>query len=66
MIVITDTNFIYNALISPKGNVAKLLKDTSIQFLVPNYLLEEIEEHLSEIQGYLNRNKQEIQKEFEN
>lgn len=66
MIVITDTNIFYSALISPNGEIAKILKDNQIQFLVPDYLLEEIEEHLPNIQKYLKKTKKEIQKDFKN
>lgn len=46
MIVITDTNIFYSALAAPQGKIAKILNERgNIQFLVPDYLIEEIEEH---------------------
>lgn len=65
MIVITDTNIFYSVLIAPKGETAKILKDKNIQFLVPDYLLEEIREHLPEIAQYLGKTIKHIKKEFE-
>ena len=50
MIAITDTNIFYSALAAPDGEIAKILSERkNIQFLVPDYLLEEIEEHLPDI-----------------
>lgn len=57
MIVITDTNIFYSVLIAPKGETAKILKDSNVQFLVPDYLLEEINEHLLDIAQYLKKNR---------
>lgn len=43
MIVITDTNIFYSALAAPCGEIAKILSERrNVQFLVPDYLLEEI------------------------
>ena len=42
MIVITDSNIFFSALISPEGVVAKILSEKKrIQYLVPEYLLGE-------------------------
>lgn len=50
MILITDSNIIFSALIKPNGVVASILKtEKKIQFVAPDYLLEEIDEHLPEI-----------------
>lgn len=46
MIVITDSNIIFSALISPNGVVAKIFKEKSnIQFIAPTYMLEEVYNH---------------------
>ena len=65
MIAIIDTNILYSALISPQGEVAKILKERkNIQFLVPDYLLEEIEEHLSDIVTITKKTKSQIKTTF--
>ena len=65
MIAIIDTNILYSALISPQGEVAKILKERKkIQFLVPDYLLEEIEEHLSDIVTITKKTKNQIKTTF--
>ena len=57
MIVITDSNILFSALISPNGTVAKILTDKSnIQFYAPNYLIEEIRRH----SGKISDNKKEV------
>jgi predicted nucleic acid-binding protein len=50
MIVITDSNIIFSALITPKGVVAQILNSKSnIQFFAPNYILEEVNNHFDKI-----------------
>ena len=51
MIVISDTNIIYSCFYSRKGVIATILNDKkkSIQFIAPDYLLDEVKEHLPEI-----------------
>ncbi len=50
MIVITDSNLIISALITPKGTVAKILNEKGkIQFFVPNFVLDEIQNHFDKI-----------------
>lgn len=50
MIVITDSNLIISALITPKGTVAKILNEQGkIQFFVPNFVLDEIQNHFDKI-----------------
>ena len=48
MIVISDTNIIYSCFYSRKGVIATILNDKkkSIQFIAPDYLLNEVKEHL--------------------
>ena len=50
MIVITDTNIFYSALAAPHGEIAKILSERkNVQFLVPDYLLEEVTEHIPDL-----------------
>jgi hypothetical protein len=66
MIVITDTNIFYSALAAPQGEIAKILKDRKkIQFLVPDYLLEEIEEHLPDLAKLTKKPEKQLKAEFE-
>ncbi len=65
MIVITDSNILYSALITPNGVVAKILKDkSSIQFFAPNYLVEEINEHSEELACSLGKTRKQILTDF--
>ena len=58
MIVITDSNIFFSALISPEGVVAKILSEKKrIQYLVPEYLLERLAK-------YLNKTRKELKKEL--
>ena len=67
MIVITDTNIFYSALAAPYGEIAKILSERkNIQFLVPDYLLEEIEEHLPDIAKITKKTQKQIKTEFYN
>ena len=51
MIVISDTNIIYSCFYKPDGVIATILKNEKkkLQFIAPHFLLEEVQEHLSEI-----------------
>ena len=51
MIVISDTNIIYSCFYKPNGVIATILKNEKKkrQFIAPDFLLEEVEEHLPEI-----------------
>ncbi len=54
MIVIADSNIFYSALISPEGTTASILRERKrIQFVVPDYLIDEVNEHLLRIKNYL-------------
>ena len=69
MIVISDTNIIYSCFYSRKGVIATILNDKkkSIQFIAPDYLLNEVKEHLPEIMEDNNLTKAEanaLLKEF--
>ena len=51
MIVISYTNIIYSCFYKPDGVIATILKNEKkkLQFIAPHFLLEEVQEHLSEI-----------------
>lgn len=50
MIVITDVNKLFSAAYAPEGVEAKMFSSkSSIQFLAPDYLIEEFEHHIDEI-----------------
>ena len=50
MILITDSNIIISALITPKGIMASIFKQKSrLQFTAPDYIFEEIAEHWDKI-----------------
>ena len=64
MIVITDSNILFSALISPNGTVAKVLKSKSnIQIFAPDFLFEEIDNHFDKIVKHSKRSKKEIKSE---
>lgn len=63
MVVIADSNVIFSALLTPKGTIAQILTSKSkIQFLVPDYLYEEIEEHLQMVADYTGKPTAEIKR----
>jgi predicted nucleic acid-binding protein len=65
MIVITDSNIIFSALINPTGKEAIILKSKGrIQFIAPGFLLEEIREHWNSIEKFSVSSKFSLQKEF--
>lgn len=65
MIVITDSNIIFSALINPVGNEAYILKSKgNTQFIAPDFLLEEIKEHWSSIEKFSVLNKVQLKNEF--
>lgn len=59
MIVISDANIIFSCFYKPNGAIATILKEEkkNIQFIAPDFLLEEVEEHLSEIMAKTNITK---------
>ena len=61
MIVIADTNVIVSYLITPTGIIADIIDGKSnIQLFAPEYMLEEIEEHLDKISLLSSLTKHEI------
>ena len=59
MIVISDANIIFSCFYKPNGAIATILKKEkkNIQFIAPDFLLEEVEEHLFEIMAKTNITK---------
>lgn len=50
MIVIADSNIFFASLIAPNGEIATILKDKNMQFLAPDYIIEEVKDHIDIIQ----------------
>ena len=50
MIIIADSNIFYSSLITPNGIIAAILKDRNMQFLAPDYIIEEVKEHITDIE----------------
>ena len=47
MIIIADSNIFISALLAPKGGIATILAERKrLQFVVPDYLIEEVNEHI--------------------
>jgi putative PIN family toxin of toxin-antitoxin system len=65
MIVITDSNVIFSALIDPKSKISKIIREKSkIQFIAPNFLLEEVKLHWEKILQFTSLSNKELEKEF--
>jgi len=61
MIVIADSNIFISCFYSPNGTIAGILSyEKNVQFIAPDYIYEEIIEHLKEIIRSTKRNKTEI------
>ncbi|MBX3164577.1 MAG: PIN domain nuclease [Bacteroidetes bacterium] len=66
MIIITDSNVIFSALIRPEGTIAQIFKAKSkLQFLAPDFMLSEIKEHWNEIKKQAELSNTELTKEYE-
>ena len=59
MIVIADSNIFYSALIAPNGEIATILKDRNMQFIAPDFIIEEVKEHLDVIKAGRRKDKAE-------
>lgn len=57
MIVIADSNIFFASLIAPNGEIATILKDKNMQFLAPDYIIEEVKDHIEIIQKKRKKNK---------
>ena len=57
MIVIADSNIFFASLIAPNGEIATILKDKNMQFLAPDYIIEEVKDHIDIIQKKRKKNK---------
>lgn len=65
MIVITDSNIIFSALITPNGTVAQILRAKSkLQFFAPSYLFEEVNRHLAKIEELSPLNRRQLKAEI--
>jgi predicted nucleic acid-binding protein len=65
MIVITDVNKIFSATYTPNGIEANMLASKGgIQFLAPDYLIEEFENHIDEISESMGYSKRDTKKLF--
>lgn len=65
MILITDSNIIFSALIKPNGVVASILKkEKKFQFVAPNFLKEEIKIHWEKIKNGTDLSPKDLQKEW--
>lgn len=59
MIIIADSNIFYSALIAPNGEIATILKNRNMQFIAPDFIIEEVEEHLDVIKAGRRKDKTE-------
>lgn len=65
MIVITDSSIIVSALLRPAGTISQIFKSKSrLQFLAPDFLLTEINNHIKEIEENSTLSKKEVQNEL--
>lgn len=66
MIVISDSNIIFSAIISPKGIIASILTtETKIQLIAPDFLYAEISNHSKDLCDYLKISKRDLNKRIE-
>lgn len=65
MIVITDVNKLFSAAYTPEGAEAKIFSSkSSIQFLAPDYLLDEFKNHVAEIADATGLSKKRVKRAF--
>jgi len=57
MIVIADSNIFFGSLIAPSGELASILKDKNMQFMAPDYIIEEVKDHLDTIKKKRKKDK---------
>ena len=58
MIIIADSNIFMSALLSPNGETASILAERKkIQYIVPDYLITEVTEHIPDIVKRLKNQK---------
>ena len=57
MIVIADSNIFYSALIAPNGEIANILRDKNMQFIAPDFIIDEVKEHLDIIEASRKKDK---------
>lgn len=67
MIVITDSNIFISALIAPRGAVASVLREKNrVQFLVLDYVIEEVENHAQKIADISGKSRKQVLSDFRN
>ena len=65
MIVIADSNLIISGLYAPKGTIATILKyEKKIQFIAPDFIFTEINNHFTEVVAKSGRSKNELSLEL--
>ena len=57
MIVIADSNIFYSALIAPNGEIANILRDKNMQFIAPDFIIDDVKEHLDIIEASRKKDK---------
>ena len=57
MIVIADSNIFFGSLIAPNGELTSILKDKNMQFMAPDYIIEEVKDHLDTIKKKRKKDK---------
>lgn len=61
MIVIADSNLVISGLYAPNGVVTKIITtEKKIQFIAPDFIFEEINNHFEEILSKTGKNKREL------
>lgn len=66
MILITDSNLLISALITPKGVTASIIKAKhNFQFIAPDFIFEEINDHWDKIKILSSLNEKELKKELD-
>lgn len=61
MIVIADSNLFISGLYTPNGVIATIIKsDSKIQFFAPDFIFEEINNHINEIMVATKKSKKEL------
>ena len=66
MILITDSNIIFSALMNPNGSLSEIFKTKSrLQFIAPAVLIDEIRNHFDKIANFSSLPMNELREELE-
>ena len=66
MILITDSNILFSAVVKPNSLISKILKkERNFQFVAPNYLLEEFKKHRKNLEEGSGLSANDFKKEWE-